>query len=277
MKKIIVVLFILNLALPSLAATVGGPEFSIPEESLYLKKEAVNKALDRYEYNMDIKGTAELDFVIKRKLTSSDEVSKAELKGQNYMLKFSNNFYDSFEPYIKIGTSNLKAKWTQNGKSITVETEPGFTWALGVKAKVYEFKDYGVKLTLDAQYRNADLDVDSTSITPAKDEKFEIKDFQISLLASKKFVVPVGMKDYYIVPYAGLTISWLDLDVSFKDTGAEGPPYPLYSSYNATDENVFGLVFGCDVMPSLLSWYLLNFELRLINETAFTIGVTVKF
>jgi len=30
-------------------------------------------------------------------------------------------------------------------------------------------------------------------------------------------------------------------------------------------------------MPSLLSWYLFNFELRLFNETAFTFGGKMKF
>ena len=275
MKKIIVILFILSFTASALAATVGSPEISIPEESLYLKKEAVNKTLDRYGYNMDIKGTAELDFVFKRKLTSADDVKKAELKGQNYMLKLSSNFYDSFEPYIKLGTSDLEVTWTQNGENITVEAKPGFVWAAGIKAHVYEFKNYGIKLTMDAQYKNADLDVDTVSRAGSMNEKFEIKEYQIALLASKKLIVPVGINDYYVVPYTGLTVSWSDVDVSFEIP--PGPPYALFSTFNASDENVFGLVLGCDIMPSLLSWYLLNLELRFINETALTLGGTVKF
>jgi len=273
MKKIVIILFILSFAAPCFASTIGSPEISIPEESLYLKKEAVNKTLDRYGYNMDIKGTAELDFVFKRKLTSSDEVTKAELKGQNCMLKLSSNFYDSFEPYIKLGTSDLEVTWTQNGENITVETKPGFVWAAGIKAHVYEFKNHGIKLTMDAQYKNADLDVDTVSRAGSMNSKFEIKEYQIALLASKKLIVPVGINDYYIVPYTGLTVTWSDVDVSFTDAGSG----LLYSTYDASDENVFGLVLGCDIMPSLLSWYLLNLELRFINETALTLGGTVKF
>ncbi len=280
MKKIIVILFILSFAAPCFASTVGSPEISIPEESLYLKNSAVNKTLDRYEYNTDIKGALEIEVVTKKKLTSAPaDTTDAELKGQSYMFKFSNNFYNSFEPYIKVGTSNLEVKWKQHNNDIRVETDHGFTWGAGVKAKLWEFKDYGVKLTLDLQYRNLDIDVDeatiggSTATAAAINKKFEIKEWQTSLLASKKFIVPIGKNDYYLVPYTGLTFSSMDVDVYFTQstTGA------LYSTYNASDDKIFGMVLGCDIMPFFLSYYLLNFELRLINETAITLGGTVKF
>lgn len=273
MKKLILILFILSFAAPSLAVTVGGPDFTIPEESLYKRDEAVNKALDRYStYDLNLKHSVELEFITKKKLSASSEVLESKVEGQYYMLKVAKNFNNIVEPYIKIGTSNLEVKWQTAGTNIVVEAKPGFVWGLGVKAKVWEFKDYGVKLTLDFQYRNADLDIDSTTITPPlSDKQFEITDWQTSLLASKKVILPVGLRDYYLIPYAGLTFSSTDVDVSFaKNTG-------LYSTYNASDKHVFGLVFGCDVMPSLLSWYLINFELRLINETALTLGGTIKF
>ncbi|MBU1061582.1 MAG: hypothetical protein KJ952_02535, partial [Candidatus Omnitrophica bacterium] len=207
--------------------------------------------------------------------------SNAKIEGQNYMLKFSAESFDIIEPYIMIGTSDLKVKWEQNGNTVTVEAEPGFTWGMGVKTKLMEFKDYGVKLTMDIQFRNADLNIDKPLLNgagaSARDEKCEIKEWQIALLASKKYIVPMGLRDYYIVPYTGVTFSWADVDVSFKDGNSSGPPYPLYSTYNATEDSHIGLVFGCDVMPSLLSWYLFNFELRLINETAFSLGGTMKF
>ena len=280
MKKIITILFILSFAMPSLAATVGGPEISIPEGSLFLKKEAVNKALDRHEYNMNIKTSLDVEVITKRELASAPaDVSSAELEGHNVMLKFSNNFYDVVEPYIKIGSSNLEVTWDQHSNNVKVETDPGFVWALGVKAKMWEFKNCGVKLTLDAQYMNIDLDVDkakvggSTTIAAAKDETFGINDLQVSLLASKKYIIPMGINDCYMVPYAGITFSSLDVDVSFTQS-ASGI---LYSTYNASDENPFGIVLGCDIMPFFLSYYLLNFELRLINETAFSLGGTIKF
>lgn len=278
MKKLIIILFLLSFTAPSLAATVGGPEISIPEESLYLKREAVERALDRYESNMNIKGAFDAEIITKRELTSSDEVTNAEIEGQVYMFKFSNNFYNVLEPYVKIGTSNLEVEWNQNSNNVTVEAKPGFVWGIGAKAKICEFKDYGIKLTLDIQYTNFDLDVDKAKLNgseteaAAVNELFKIKEWQASVLASKKFILPLGLRDYYVVPYAGITLSLLDTDVSFDSTSGV-----LYSTYNASDEEMLGIVLGCDVMPSLLSWYLINFELRLVTETAFSLGGTIKF
>lgn len=281
MKKIAVTLFILSLILPSLAvaATVGGPEIDVPEESLFLKEEAVKRTLDRYEYNMRIKASLEIEVITKRELTSSSEVTDAELKGQYWMLKISNNFYDIVEPYIKVGTSNLEIKWDQNNNNVKVEPNNGFIWGIGAKAKLLESKDYGIKLTLDAQYRNFNADIDiaklggSTSVASPIDETFDIKEWQISLLTSKKIIVPIGRSDYYIIPYGGITFLSSEVDVKFTQSTSG----LLYSTYDASDENMVGLVLGCNIMPFFLSYYLLNFELRLINETAFTLGGTIKF
>lgn len=277
MKNLIVVLFILSIAVPSFAATVGSPEITIPEQSLFLKQEVVNKALDRTEFNMNIKASMEIEFIIKRELASADDVSEVELEGSSIMFKFSNNFYDIIEPYIKIGSSSFKVEWDQNGNDIKIETDPGFIWGMGVKAKLWEFKDYGVKLTLDAQCRDIDLDVDDTKVGGAtvtsSDKTFSVKEWQTTLLASKKYIFPMGANDYYVVPYGGITYSFLDVDASFTPSGTGA----LYSTYNASDENVFGIVLGCDIMPFFLSYYLLNFELRLMNETAISLGGTIKF
>lgn len=278
MKQLIAIIFLLAFATPLFAATVGGPEMDVPEESLFLKEEAIKRALDRYEYNMNIKASLEMEFITERKLTSSSEVTDAELKGQYYMLKISNNFYNIVEPYVKVGTSNLEIKWDQNGNNVKVEPSGGFLWGIGAKAKLLGSNDYGVKLTLDAQYRKFKGDIDTaklggSSITSRLDETFDIKEWQISLLTSKKIIVPIGRNDYYLIPYGGVTFLSSEIDVKFTQstTGL------LYSAYDANDENMVGLVLGCDIMPFLLSYYLLNFELRLINETAFTLGGTIKF
>lgn len=281
MKKIIAVLFITIFIIPSLAmaAAVGGPELSIPEKSMFLKEKVVRETLDRHESMNNIKTGLDVEIVSKRELTSADDVSEAEIEGHNFMLKFSNNFYDVFEPYIKIGTSTLEVDWVQRGNNIRVESETGLAWGAGAKAKLWDFQDWGVKLTLDVQYRHTDLDVDkakiggSISAAAAKGENFEINEWQISLLGSKKLIIPMGKNDYYVVPYGGLTHSMLNADICFTHSPTGG----LYSTYDASDENEFGLVAGFDIMPFYLSHYLLNFELRLINEYAFSLGGTIKF
>jgi len=277
MKKLITVLFILSFAAPSLATPIGGPDITVPEESLCFKEREVviNKTLDRYEYNKNLKAGLDIDIVVKRRLTSARDVSEARLDGQNYLLKFSTEFYNVVEPYIKIGTSNLEVKWNQYGRDVKVESTPGFVYGLGFKAPLCELKNYGVKLTLDMQYVYYNLGIDKAKAggtEPATEkEKFNITEWQTSLLASKKFIFPIGMRDYYVIPYGGITFSSTDVDVMFENVSL------VYSTYNASDENVVGLVFGCDIMPFFLSYYLFNFELRLINELAFSLGGKIKF
>ena len=277
MKRFVVILFILGLAMPSFAMSVGGPDMTVPEQSKFLKDQAIKKALDRLEYNMNIEASVDADIIFKRELTSAPaDTTEAELDGHNFMLKFSSSFHDVVEPYIKVGTSNLKVNWNQHNKSIEVETDPGFAWGAGVKAKLWG-NDYGTKLTLDLQYRNISLGFEKATISGStastSSENFNIKDWQTSLLLSKKYIAPIGANDFYVVPYTGLTYSALEADVNFTDA-TNGL---LYSTYDASDENIFGFVLGCDIMPFYLSHYLLNFELRLINETAFTLGGTLKF
>ncbi|MBU4311094.1 MAG: porin family protein [Candidatus Omnitrophica bacterium] len=279
MKKIIMILFLLMFGLPlaAQAATVRSPEIGLPEESWLLKEDAVNSTLDRFEANINVKGSFDIEFLFNKKFDTTSEVTNAEMDGQNYMWTVSNNFSDVIEPYMKLGTSNLEVTWDTAGNSIVVESGSGFTWAAGVKATVL---DRGIKLSLDAQFKETDLDVDKMSLngstTNLTNDTFKIKELQVSLTGSKKLILPVGLKDYYIVPYGGVTFSSVNADVSFEDTTG-GTPYALYSLYEAESDSPFGVVLGCDVMPSLLSHYLLNFELHLLNETALSLGGTIKF
>jgi len=282
MRNVIVFLFIFCLAVPCFAVTVGGPsDMETPEASLFLKNQAVRNALDMYEYNLNWKGSAEVEVVLDRKLKSVDpDTSNAEMEGRGAIFKLSTSYYNVIEPYFKIGSSQYKIKWKQHDNDVTIDTEPGIVWGAGIKTKLWEFADQGVKLTLDLQYRNTDLSVEaaelngSGDIAAADNKKFEIQEWQWALLASKKLILPLGQNDVYMIPYAGATYSIIDVDAQFiqSDTGGH-----IYSTYNTSDRNPYGLVLGFDMMPSLTSWYLWTVELRLVNETAFTIGGTARF
>ncbi|MCX5687962.1 MAG: hypothetical protein NTV71_04945 [Candidatus Omnitrophica bacterium] len=282
MRKYIVmtVIFSLFFVGTSFALTVGGQaDMSIPETSFFSKDRAVEDTLDSYEADVKVKAGFDVEFISEKNLKTSFETTKAKIEGQNANLKFSMNYSDVLEPYVKIGTSDLKVKWEQNGYDVVVDTKPGFVLGGGIKAKLWEFASTGIKLTIDGQYKDTQLDFDtaevggSTSFASATSETFNIKEWQISLLASKKYIFPIGAQNYYAVPYMGLTCSDSDVNVHFTQSGTE----LVYSTYNAGDKNTIGIVLGCDMMPSLMSWYLFSFELRLINETAFTLSGTAKF
>ena len=277
---VIAAILLLFFASVSFAMTVGGQaELSVPEASFFSKARAVEDTLDSYESSMDIKTGFDVEFVAKKRLRTTADDTKAKIEGQNANLKLSMNYSNVLEPYIKIGTSNLRVKWEQRGQDVIVEAKPGIVFGGGLKAKLWEFASTGIKLTLDGQYKDTQLDFDkakiggSTSAASATSETFNIKEWQISLLASKKFIFPMGMQDCYAVPYMGVTYSDSDVIVEFTQSTSGG----LYSTYNANNKDRTGLVFGCDIIPSLLSWYLFSVELRLINETAFTVSGTMKF
>ncbi|MBU1924281.1 MAG: hypothetical protein KJ710_08540 [Candidatus Omnitrophica bacterium] len=303
MKKLIAILFFLSFTTISLAGTVGNPDLSIPadpsasnQEKLYSKPdpkkeswrllysepESQDKKADHYKDDssfLSLKTGLEIEFIGERELSSSSEVTAAKIEGRAYMVKISNDIWDIFEPYAKIGLSDLEVKWTQNSNSVTVETDRGPLYVGGAKVTIGHFKDSKVKLTLDGQYRKYDLNIDtakiegSTVTASAQNKVFEIEEWQASLLASKRLIVPLGMREYYISPYAGVTFSSIDADVYFKQstTALE------YSTYVADDKNPIGILFGCGIMPFSSSRNLLNFEVRLANETAVTISGIIRF
>lgn len=281
MKKIITIAAIVaGVSLPCFAATVGGQaEITIPEASFFSRDAAIKDAMDSYESDVKMKAGVDAEFIFEKKLKTAGDDTNAKIEGQNYNLKIAGNVMNVLEPYIKIGTSALEVKWTQHSQNITVDAKPGFVLGGGLKAKVWEFETTGIKLTLDGQYKNTRLDIDkakingSSSTASATATTFEIREWQISLLASKKLIVPLGAEDCYTVPYMGLTYSDSDVNVHFTQSSSG----LLYSTYNASNKDVLGFVLGCDVLPSLSSWYLLSLELRLINETAFSLSGTMKF
>ena len=250
-----------------------------PEASFFSKAEAVDDTLDSYESAVNMKAGLDVEFISKKELKTAPDDSKAKIEGQNVNVKISANYLNVIEPYVKIGTSNLKVKWVQHNQNIAVEAKPGLVLGGGIKTKLWDFPTTGIRLTLDGQYKDTQLDFDtakiggSTSTASATSETFDIKEWQISLLASKKFIFPMGIQDCYTVPYGGLTYSDSTVRVHFTQSS----PGLLYSTYDASNKNPIGVVLGCDIIPSLLSWYLFSFELRLINETAFTLSGTMKF
>jgi hypothetical protein len=278
--KIVIILAVLlmAIALPVFAGTVGNcSDASVPEGSLQLKEKIIGEALDDCELNL--KAGFDIEVIPRRKLRTSDDDSNIKMQGVSGLVKLSNNWYDVFEPYIKVGTSWYEVTWTQHSNKITVDSDPGLTVAGGFNSKLWEFNN-GVKLSFGIQFTDAQLDIDkarmngSVSLASASQEKFEIKEWQYSLIATKKYILPLEEDfDLYIVPYGGFNYTDLDVDVSFVEDGIG----TLYSTYNASDKNAFGILLGVDVMPSLSSWYLLNFELRLLNEIAFSLGGTAKF
>ncbi|MFC1667481.1 hypothetical protein ACFL0P_06460 [Candidatus Omnitrophota bacterium] len=262
------------------AATVGNPlDLDVPSTSALLRQEIVENTLDEHDQIVKIKASLDMEFVFDKDLDTTWEVSNAEMKGQWYMLKLATTIFNRVEPYIKLGTSNLQVKWTHFGSQpIEVEADYGFAWGGGVKGIIWDFDDYGIRLTGDFQYRTTEPDVeeislDSSSVTDTGAD-FEVEEWQLAFVLSKKYQLPLKMQDIYIVPYTGLTFSDSTVDVKFNNPNL---PATDYSIFDAGNDSTCGFLLGCDIMPTMNSSFIYSIEARLANEYALTLGGAMKF
>jgi len=263
----------------SYAATIGNSlDLDVPERSAILRQEVVEGTLDECEQAVKVKASFDMEFVFNKDLHVTNELQKAELKGQWYMGKLSLTLFNRVEPYVKIGTSNLEVKWKHNTQEIEVDAYSGFTLGGGVKANIWEFDNSGIRLTGDVQYRTTEPDVGGITVNGTsvidKGATFKVDEWQAGLFMSKKFEIPLKLQSIYTVPYTGVTYADSNVDVSFKDSNSPGTDYSLF---DANNKKLYGFVLGCDVVPSLGSSFIYSIELRLVDEVALSLGGTVKF
>ncbi len=261
------------------AATVGNAlDLDLPQRSAVLRQEIVKDTLDEYEQAVKIKGSFDIEFVFDKDLHVNPDLTKAEIKGQWYMAKFGMTILNRVEPYIKIGTSTLETRWKQSGTTeIEVGADNGFAWGGGLKANIVEFPS-GVRLTGDWQYRTTEPDVNEITVNGIAvndaGATFKVDEWQVSLLLSKKFEIPLKLQNIYIVPYTGISYADSNVDVSFRNANS---PTVDYSLFDANNKKLYGFVLGCDIVPSLSSSFIYSIELRLVDETALSLGGAMKF
>lgn len=267
----------------ALAATVGNPlDLDVPRVSAVLRQEVIDETLDEYEEVVKVKAAVDLELVFNKDLNTTTEVTNAKLSGQWMMLKLGTTLFERVEPYFKIGTCRVDVSWTQNGThDIEVGSEfgiNGLAWGGGVKGIIWDFDDWGIRLTGDVQYRLTEADADKVSvgnlsgIDPNPD--FEIREWQASILLSKKFEVPLKQGNIYIVPYTGLSISESTVDLKITNTS---DPLQDWTLFDANNDSICGFILGCDIVPSLTSSFIYSIEARLASETALTLGGAMKF
>jgi len=260
------------------AATVGNPlDLDVPQRSAILRQEVVEDTLDEYEQAFKIKASFDAEFLFDKDLHVNPDLSAAEMNGQWYMLKLGMTILNRVEPYVKVGTSNLKVKWRQGLGAQDMEVEAdGFAWGGGLKANLLEL--WGIRLTIDGQYRTTEPDVSAITLnsTTINDQGpvFRIDEWQAGLFLSKKFEIPLKFQSIFLVPYAGVVYSDSNVDVSFKDPNNTGADYTLF---DANNKKPCGAVIGCDIVPSLSNAFIYSIELRLADEIALSLGSTMKF
>lgn len=202
-------------------------------------------------------------------VTSTD----VELEGMWHMARISCTLFDRFQPYFKMGISNLQMNWREAGEDIEAEADSAGAFGIGTKVLLMNFEDYNynVKLTGSASLRRTDSDVQKVSGKTIYSSKFEIREWQAALGLSTKFEIP-AYEDLAIIPYIGGVYSDTKTRVRFSAARGDGATYNPGGDGNVDN---FGLFIGCDAL--IASRFSLNLEGRFIDQTAASIGFSTLF
>ena len=224
-----------------------------------------------------LKVSFDLNNIFEKELKSGSSISKAEIEGQEYLLRIGYNIADRFEPYARFGIVDLKAKWYQSDRPINVRSDQGFGAGFGMKALVFDIPEQRLRLSLDGQYFYANPDikkarVDGSNSTISATE-FKISQWQIAGILSMEFIIGGDKANpatpYSILPYVGLAYADSSTKIKFKSGST---PYDIG---NAKNDKKILFITGCDITsPENIS---INVEGRFIGETAGGGGCTLKF
>ena len=216
---------------------------------------------------------SELDFTFERELDASGNDESVIENFNWYMTKVSYPIQDKAEIYCVFGLAHGKLDEQKSGVDVEYTLEPASIWGLGARVPVYEFEN-GVRVGLDARYRQASPKVDKVKINGTKykrddpgtsDFEFEYHEWQVAAGLSKEFMTVHGQ----IVPYGG---------VKYSDTIVRSKSIVLSTTYETDDvnsDNVFGIFVGCEFYPMDDMSFML--EGRFLDETSLTAGMSYRF
>jgi len=213
---------------------------------------------------------------------SGESINDLKMESNRVLVKGTLGFHQDIDLdlFIKLGAADLiwKASHvTATGtQDLKFDGNADFAWGGGARFGFYQFSN-GLKIMGDAQYLTYTVKgtysingIDRAVFeTPASyDTKTRIEEYQGALYVQKYFG-SVG-------PYLGAKYSDLILKNNTTVTGRTAVPYYYDEVMKARAKNNVGAFLGADfyIKPNHLS---LNVEVRLIDETAGTIGVNYKF
>ncbi|MDL1968207.1 MAG: hypothetical protein LWW97_06575 [Deltaproteobacteria bacterium] len=217
-----------------------------------------------------------------------------EVDSNRVFLKSALGLHPNVDIFVKLGmaSANWEAKYKEPvypDEKLEFEDDWDFAWGVGAKVKIFETPG-GLRFMGDAQYLSYKVDGDfetggkdfdqeileelrldsgDPNATFSGASEVEIKEWQVALYVNQTFG--------NFSPYAGVKYSECDVDVEFKGSGqAFGNPFSLKIEGDAEADNNFGIFLGTDIyiIPNQLS---LNLEVRFIDETAGTFGLSYRF
>lgn len=249
------------------AAPVGNITDSSSLKSAFITK-------DKTRPPIGITAGEETDFIYDRKVEDYGYEGDSEYTFVG--TKIGAVFFDLLTIYGIVGRASCKNYYTDEGMTAQAKSEPATAWGVGCRATIYELpvkleqvKDCVVRFGVDGRYRSADFDIDRVAIngqwyylpdTGMAEVKLKINDWQAAGAVS----VQVGP----FIPYCGLKYSDFNADVRVTVLGV------TYDDDSIQPANNLGFFVGADIV--MLEYLSLNIEGRFNDETALTLGCTLR-
>ncbi len=215
---------------------------------------------------------------------SGDSINDLKMQSHRVLVKGTLGFHQDIDLDLFLKTGIADVNWKASHvmaagteQDLNYDGKPEFAWGGGAKFGFYQFSN-GLKIMGDVQYltykvygfyriNGTDRAVFETPSSYEAKTKFE--EWQGALYA-QKFFGPIG-------PYLGAKYSNINLENETTVTGrTSGVPYSYDEKMKANADKNVGIFLGADfnVLPKHLS---VNIEVRLVDETAASIGVNYKF
>lgn len=223
--------------------------------------------------------------VIEKPLDDYNEAVSAKIEGDWYLLGLGYRIGDRFEPYLRVGASEMDISWTERNSLIEIKGETDLALGAGLKILAYKAKLTNfaqLKLNLDGQIRYTEPEFDTVTIAgvsrSVSAREFKIIEgrgaatigFEISL---KKIlgddIYEEEEIDFYLTPYAGVLYSDSKVSAEFEYSGS------LYDLSETEDKEKLHLITGVDI--SAPKYVVLNVEAQIFDGESVSGGATVKF
>lgn len=221
--------------------------------------------------------------------TESEDVA---LTSTFYYLRGAYSFYApphspfAVEGYVVLGLSDVELDGDVNRAGdpttdFTVDGDAAFTYGLGVRARLYKTQAFTLLADAGVRWSSHDSDIEKSpnleldlGAGETASQDFTTKTFHWNLSLYASYRIEAGQT--IIAPFAGLRLSAIDVDVDGKQTVSDPTPDKTIDiDYSAEGDSVFGIFLGTEATfsPNFSAW----FELRMVNETAFTLGAGWRF
>lgn len=163
------------------------------------------------------------------------------------------NIKERLDLYAFLGSGKGKISFVYRNHLFSGESPMRFTWNSGAKLVLLEIKDTGIGV--DVKYQGTWFPIQFEA--PIGSTQINMNEWQISGGISQK----VG----FFIPYFGVSVCYCNLYLKPQ----------TFPQLHLKHEDLVGIFFGFSLSSG--SYFLANFEGRLINENAFTATAEFRF